>query len=101
VTVPADELWVIRHGETEWSRDGRHTSRTEIELTPEGEEVARGLARGREGVEFVLVLTSPVQAQEASELKALAARPEPILRLLGGLRVDFDRGHVEDCRRHL
>ena len=42
--MPDDELWVVRHGETEWSRDGRHTSRTELELTPEGEEVARGLA---------------------------------------------------------
>ncbi|MEO7351814.1 MAG: histidine phosphatase family protein, partial [Marmoricola sp.] len=36
-----DELWVIRHGETEWSRDGLHTSHTELELTPEGEDVAR------------------------------------------------------------
>ena len=32
------ELWVIRHGETEWSRDGKHTSHTEVELTPEGAE---------------------------------------------------------------
>ena len=38
------ELWVVRHGETEWSRDGRHTSHTELDLTPEGEEVARRLA---------------------------------------------------------
>ena len=38
------ELWVIRHGETEWSRDGLHTSHTELELTAEGEEVARKLA---------------------------------------------------------
>ncbi|MCW2754369.1 MAG: Phosphoglycerate mutase, partial [Marmoricola sp.] len=37
------ELWVIRHGETEWSRDGLHTSHTELELTPEGEAVARRL----------------------------------------------------------
>jgi broad specificity phosphatase PhoE len=67
--VPADELWVIRHGETEWSRDGRHTSRTEVELTPEGEEVARGLEARLEGVEFDLVLTSPrIRARRTAEL---------------------------------
>ncbi len=53
------ELWVIRHGETEWSRDGKHTSHTEVELTPEGEKVARGLAERLAGVDFDLVLTSP------------------------------------------
>ncbi len=63
------ELWVIRHGETEWSRDGRHTSRTEVELTPEGEEVARGLAERLAGVEFDLVLTSPrVRTRRTAEL---------------------------------
>ena len=64
-----DELWVIRHGETEWSRDGKHTSRTEVELTPEGEEVARGLADRLAGVDFDLVLTSPrVRARRTAEL---------------------------------
>jgi broad specificity phosphatase PhoE len=67
--VSADELWVIRHGETEWSRDGRHTSRTEVELTAEGEEVARGLAERLSGVEFDLVLTSPrVRTRRTAEL---------------------------------
>ena len=67
--MPADELWVIRHGETEWSRDGRHTSRTEVELTPDGEEVARGLEARLEGVEFDLVLTSPrIRARRTAEL---------------------------------
>ncbi len=67
--MSADELWVIRHGETEWSRDGRHTSRTEVELTPEGEEVARGLADRLSGVDFDLVLTSPrVRTRRTAEL---------------------------------
>jgi probable phosphoglycerate mutase len=67
--MSADELWVIRHGETEWSRDGRHTSRTEVELTPEGETVARGLADRLAGVEFDLVLTSPrVRTRRTAEL---------------------------------
>ncbi|ROR92399.1 histidine phosphatase family protein [Nocardioides aurantiacus] len=57
------ELWVVRHGETEWSRDGRHTSTTDLDLTEEGAEIARGLAGrledavGTEG--FDLVLSSP------------------------------------------
>ena len=63
------ELWVIRHGETEWSRDGKHTSRTEVELTSEGEDVARGLADRVDGVEFDLVLTSPrLRTRRTAEL---------------------------------
>ena len=63
------ELWIIRHGETEWSRDGLHTSHTELELTPKGEEVARRLADRLSGVEFGLVLTSPrVRARRTAEL---------------------------------
>ncbi len=70
---PEGELWVIRHGETEWSRDGRHTSRTEVELTPEGESVARRLADRLDGVEFDLVLTSPrVRARRTAELAGWA-----------------------------
>ena len=67
--MSADELWVIRHGETEWSRDGRHTSHSEVELTPEGEEVACALADRLSGVEFDLVLTSPrVRTRRTAEL---------------------------------
>ena len=70
---PDDELWVIRHGETEWSRDGRHTSHTELELTPEGEDVARRLVDRLDGVEFDLVLTSPrVRARRTAELAGYA-----------------------------
>jgi broad specificity phosphatase PhoE len=66
---PEGELWVIRHGETEWSRDGLHTSHTELELTPNGEEVARRLADRLEGVEFDLVLSSPrLRARRTAEL---------------------------------
>ena len=67
--MSADELWVIRHGETEWSRDGRHTSRTEVDLTPEGEQVARELADRLDGVDLDLVLTSPrLRTRRTAEL---------------------------------
>src|SRR6476469_5850565 len=71
---PAGELWVIRHGETEWSRDGRHTSHTEVDLTPEGEQVARALADRLQGVHFDLVLTSP--RLRARRTAALAGFPD-------------------------
>ena len=67
------ELWVIRHGETEWSRDGRHTSHTELDLTPEGVEVARRLAERLAGVHFDAVLTSPrLRARRTAELAGYA-----------------------------
>lgn len=63
------ELWVVRHGETAWSRAGKHTSRTEVPLTPVGEAAARGLAERLAGTEFDRVLTSPRErARRTAEL---------------------------------
>ena len=50
---------LVRHGETEWSASGRHTSRTDVPLTEKGREAARGLGERLAGHEFALVLTSP------------------------------------------
>lgn len=55
------ELWIVRHGETAWSRSGQHTGRTDVPLTPAGEEQAAAL-RGRLGAHpFALVLSSPLR----------------------------------------
>jgi broad specificity phosphatase PhoE len=54
-------LWLMRHGETEWSRAGAHTSRTDLPLTPEGERRAGNLKRLLGGLSFALVLTSPMR----------------------------------------
>jgi probable phosphoglycerate mutase len=54
-------LWLMRHGETEWSRAGAHTSRTDLPLTPEGERRAENLKKLLEGRSFALVLTSPMR----------------------------------------
>lgn len=65
----AHELWLIRHGETEWSVSGRHTSVTDLELTPEGELRAGALPARLHGLDFEQVLTSPRRrAQRTAEL---------------------------------
>ncbi|GAA4491768.1 histidine phosphatase family protein [Actinoallomurus oryzae] len=66
------ELILLRHGETEWAREGRHTGRTDVPLTPKGEEQARALAPLLAGRRFALVLTSPAQrARRTAELAGL------------------------------
>ena len=63
---------VIRHGETEWSRTGRHTGRTDLPLLPEGEEQARALGLTLAGQPFTTVLTSPlIRARETCRLAGL------------------------------
>jgi len=63
------ELWVVRHGETEWSASGRHTSTTDVPLTPAGEQAARALRARLSGTTFDLVLTSPRErARRTAEL---------------------------------
>jgi probable phosphoglycerate mutase len=55
------ELWLVRHGETEWSLDGRHTSWTEIPLTEHGRKRAEELRDYLKDVKFAAVLVSPRQ----------------------------------------
>ena len=67
------QLWLIRHGETEWSRSGRHTSRTDIPLTANGEQQAIALRGMLTAVHPVFVLSSPRQrALRTAELAGLA-----------------------------
>jgi probable phosphoglycerate mutase len=74
---PVDELWLVRHGETEWSRNGKHTSTTELPLTEEGVRVAGTLRERLEGVRFDLVLTSP--RQRARRTAELAGFPDAVV----------------------
>ncbi|SFB74842.1 probable phosphoglycerate mutase [Nocardioides terrae] len=63
------ELYLARHGATEWSVSGRHTGTTDLPLLPEGEQTARTLAARLSDVDFELVLTSPRQrARRTAEL---------------------------------
>jgi broad specificity phosphatase PhoE len=91
VDAERPRLWIVRHGETEWSRAGRHTGRTDLPLTPEGERQASALgpilARNR----FALVLTSPLRrARDTCRLAGFgdAAHVEPDL-------AEWDYGRYE------
>ncbi|MFH8839420.1 histidine phosphatase family protein [Streptomyces sp. NPDC017868] len=66
------DLLVVRHGETEWSASGRHTGRTDLPLTPDGEAEARTLAPSFAGRSFAFVLSSPLRrARRTAELAGL------------------------------
>lgn len=53
------ELWLVRHGPTEWSRSGQHTSVTDLPLLPDGEKDAIEVGSRLAEVAFAQVLTSP------------------------------------------
>ena len=69
------ELVLVRHGETEWSRGGQHTGRTDIALTTHGEEQARALHLALARRSFLLVLVSPLR--RAWRTAELAGLPDP------------------------
>ncbi|MEU3796014.1 histidine phosphatase family protein [Streptomyces fructofermentans] len=76
------DLLLVRHGETEWSASGRHTSWTDLPLTRHGEEEAASLAPLFAGRSFALVLTSPrARAMRTARLAGLGgAVSDPDLR---------------------
>lgn len=72
MTREQQKIYLLRHGETEWSRAGRHTSVTDIPLTENGRAAARSLAVPLAKANFAVVLTSPLRrARETCELAGL------------------------------
>lgn len=82
---------LCRHGATEWSRNGRHTSHTDLMLTPEGEHEARKLRPALVWWDFAKVYTSPLQrAKRTCELAGLLPQAELTPDL-----VEWDYGDYE------
>jgi broad specificity phosphatase PhoE len=76
------EIWLIRHGETEWSRSGQHTGRTDIPLTDHGREQARALRPVLAAQAFDLVLCSPMsRARDTCAEAGLGGQAEEEVRL--------------------
>jgi broad specificity phosphatase PhoE len=76
--VAMGELIVLRHGETEWSRSGRHTGRTDIPLTARGEAAAAALAPALARCDICAVFTSPAgRAVRTGELAGLIGPDVP------------------------
>ncbi|MEN5072538.1 histidine phosphatase family protein [Isoptericola cucumis] len=70
------QLVLLRHGETEWSRSGQHTGRTDLPLTPDGEEQARTAGRALAALDFAVVYSSPLQ--RARRTAEIAGHPDPV-----------------------
>jgi broad specificity phosphatase PhoE len=93
------EVILARHGETEWSRDGLHTGRTDVPLTEVGRTQAEGLREVLAGWTFARVLTSPLgRASETCRLAGLGERAEPSERLLEWDYGDYDGRTTLDIR---
>lgn len=84
--APFPELWLLRHGETAWSRSGQYTGRTDLPLTPEGEQQAIAAGVTLRGQTFDRIYTSPLQ--RARRTAELAGFPDAI-RLPEAIEWDY------------
>jgi probable phosphoglycerate mutase len=90
--TPLPQVCLVRHGETAWTITGQHTGRTDIPLTPRGEDEARNLRVRLHHMRFGDVFTSPLQRSRlTSELAGFDAQAEPDL-------MEWDYGSYEGRR---
>ena len=77
MTEANTEIVLVRHGQTAWSLSGQHTGKTDIELTEDGRRGAEAVGQALRGMEFTLVLSSPLsRAVETCRLAGLGDRAE-------------------------
>ena len=85
------EVWLVRHAETAWSRDRKHTGRTDVPLTDEGRRAAERLRDVLASRTFALVLSSPLsRAWETAQLAVIGEHAQPRDELL-----EWDYGDYE------
>jgi len=91
VTMRHPDLWLVRHGETEWARIGRHTGRTDVPLSERGRAQASAVAAKLAGANFGSVVSSPLsRALDTARLAGFADRVTTDPDLL-----EWDYGELE------
>lgn len=92
-------MFLVRHGQTEWSRTGRHTGRTDVPLEPEGRAEAKAAGALLAGRRFSLVLTSPLErALETCRLAGFGDAAETCPDLLEWDYGEYEGRTSEDIR---
>ena len=85
------QIWLLRHGATEWALSGRHTGNTDVPLLPEGEAEAKALSPILETHQFAAVFSSPLQrARHTCALAGLGNR----MQILDDI-IEWDYGDYE------
>jgi probable phosphoglycerate mutase len=96
------QLWLIRHGETEWSKSGAHTGRTDLPLTETGRENASAMGGSLAGRRFALVLTSPLErARETCRLAGYGGVAEVDPNLSEWDYGDYEGRTTPDIRKEI
>lgn len=94
------EIYLARHGETEWSITGQHTGLTDLPLTAQGEHNARRLGERLKGLRVGTVLTSPLQrARRTCELAGFGPRAEVDPELVEWNYGDYEGRRTVDIRQ--
>jgi broad specificity phosphatase PhoE len=94
------EVVLVRHGETDWSAQKRHTGRTDVPLNPAGRREAERLGRTLSGRSFALVLTSPLErAAETCRLAGFGDEAQPRDELMEWDYGEYEGRTTVDIRR--
>jgi broad specificity phosphatase PhoE len=100
MSVRTAEVVLVRHGETEWTRTGKHTGRTDIPLTDRGREEARAVGLALGGRSFALVLTSPLaRAAETCRLAGFGEEARQQRELMEWDYGDYEGRKTIDIRK--